>query len=266
MGGDLDSLSGWCIRNGIRVNAEKTKTMIFGSPNTVGNLQQFEMKFESVPIQKVSSYKYLGMTLDTRLNYNSHVNGIVSNVSSKLKQFRRMRNFLNVEAAVMVYKSMILPLLEYGDIFLSSTSLDNRKKLQVLQNKGLRCALGREATSSSSEIHGEVNLLKLKFRREQHLLNFMHDWAQDPKRLKVKPSGGVQTRSHRKKMLYVKKPRTEKFKKSFAYRGPKKWNCLSEEFHYADSKEKYKTLVNSLVTQRAINCKGDEGMQSNVSD
>ena len=46
----------------------------------------------------------------------------------------------------MVYKSMLLPILEYGDVFLSATigpcaTVVNRKRLQLLQNKGLRCAL-----------------------------------------------------------------------------------------------------------------------------
>ena len=51
-----------------------------------------------------------------------------------------MRSFLGVKAAVMVYNSMLLPIIDYGDVFLSAASKANRKKLQTLQNKGLRCA------------------------------------------------------------------------------------------------------------------------------
>ena len=130
-------LSDWCQVNGISVNVEKTKLMTFGRPKMIENLQPYEVTFQETPIQAVASYKYLGMTLDNQLNYKLHVKKIISNVSGKLKQFRRMRSFLDTRAAVLVYKSLLFPLLEYGDIFLSPITAKNRKKLQLLQNKGL---------------------------------------------------------------------------------------------------------------------------------
>ena len=78
----------------------------------------------------------------------------------------------------MVYKGMILPILEYGDVFLHSASVENRKRLQILQNKGLRCALCKDIDTSTVDLHTEANLLKLHFRREQHILNFVYDSAQ----------------------------------------------------------------------------------------
>ena len=36
------------------------------------------------------------------------------------------------KAALMVYKNMLLPMLEYGDVFLSATTNVNRKRLQTL--------------------------------------------------------------------------------------------------------------------------------------
>ena len=181
---DLDALSAWCNNNGIRANTDKSKVMDFGSTTSLSKLPQFELTLENAPLQTVNSYRYLGVTLDQQLNYNLHVNRIISLVSRKLKQFQRMRNFLSVKAAILVYKGTILPLLEYGDLLLSATSLGNRKKLQVLQNKCLRCALNKGMETSSDELHEEARVLKLKFRREEHLLNFMYDLAQDDRELK----------------------------------------------------------------------------------
>ena len=75
--------------------------------------------------------KYLGVTLDEHLNYNLHVKKLINSVTAKLKQFRRMRSFLNTKAAILVYKCMLLPMLEYGDVFLSATSAINKKRLQI---------------------------------------------------------------------------------------------------------------------------------------
>ena len=240
---DLNRLSRWCDQNGIHVNTSKTKLMVFGNKLAVDNLAPFDVDYSETPLQQVASYKYLGITLDRQLNYSLHVKSIVASVSAKLKQFQRMRCFLSVKAAIMVYKSMLLPVIEYGDVFLSSASKANRKKLQTLQNKGLRCALNKGLDVSSNDLHSEANLLKLKYRREQHLLNFVYDWSLDNKKLRKKPAGSMSTRSQNKRLLKLKKPITEKYKKSLAYKGPSKWNNLPVIFHNAPSKPAFKALV-----------------------
>ena len=248
---DIDSLSQWCVGNGITANVEKTKVMVFGSNNSLANIPQFDIKFGGVALQMVSSYMYLGILLDNKLTYNLYVNRIIGSFTAKLKQFRRMRGFLSTKAALMVYKGMLLPILEYGDIFLVGTSATNRKRLQVLQNKGLRCALGRDHDSNVRDLHNDANLLKLKFRREQHILNYMYDFAQVEGNIRPKSKSSIKTRSSNKLFLKTKRPHTEKFRKSLAYRGPKTWNDLREEFHHTPSKSVYKTMITNLITKKA---------------
>ena len=249
---DMNSLSVWCKSNGVSVNVSKTKVMTFGSPKTLKELPQYQVSYGGLPLQTVSSYKYLGLTMDSQLNFNLHVNRIFSSVSGKLKQFQRMRGFLNVDAALLVYKCMLLPILEYGDIFLSAASQVNRKKLQTLQNKGLRCALGIGADYSSNDLHAEAGLLKLKYRRDEHILNFMYDWSWDPDHAKAVSTMSMATHSKSKRTLKVKRPRTEKYKKSLAYNGPKKWNALPQEFHDVSFKPAFKVMTRRRVNQNSL--------------
>ena len=231
-------------------NTGKTKVMVFGTANKLGKLPTFDIKLNGTPLQIVNTYKYLGITLDNHLTYIQHVNKTIGIVTAKIKQFQCMRGFLNTNAALMVYKNMLLPILEYGDIFLTAASSLNKRKLQVLQNKGLRCALGRDIETSINDLHEVAGLLQLKFRREQHLLNFMYDQAQIASKLKCQSISTYRTRSSNKKMLKVKRPYTEKFKRSLAYVGPKKWNKLPAQFHLAQDKYTYKSLVGKLVKDR----------------
>ena len=194
-------------------------------------LPPFQIKFGDIPIQAVTSYKYLGITLDSQLNYGLHVSRVIGSVIGKLKQFQRMRGFLSTKAALMVYKGMILPIIEYGDIFLASASVENRKRLQILQNKGLRCALNKGMEAGSEELHSEANLLKLKYRREQHILNYMYDVVQIESNHKAPSKLTIRTRSQKKTLLKIKRPYTEKYKNSLSYKGPKKWNSLPIELH-----------------------------------
>ena len=251
---DIDALSTWCAKNGIMANTDKTKVMLFGTKNNLSKIpiDELDLKFGGVSLQAVKTYTYLGMTLDNQLNYNLHVNKIIKSVTSKLNQFRKMRQFLTSKAAIMVYKGMMLPILEYGDIFMTGTSAANKKRLQILKNKSLRCAFNRDIDTSIIDLHSEANLLQLRFRREQHVLNFMFDMAQERSNRKSKSKSNIRTRSSDKILLKVRRPRTEKFRKSLAYSGPKKWNELSADLHKVTTRAKYKSMISDLVTQKAI--------------
>ena len=254
---DVNFISDWCNANGIFVNTRKSKTMVLGSKNALVRLPPYEIVLNNIPLQAVNLYKYLGVTIDCQLNYNLHVNKIVAAVSSKLKQFQRMRSFLNVKAALLVYKSMLLPILEYGDVFLTATTVKNRKRLQVLQNKGLRCALGLGIDTSTEELHAEADLLMLKYRREQHVINFMYDFVCSNSHCMKAPSKGAVTRSHKKKLLKVRKPKTERFKKSLTYNGPTKWNALPLDLHQAEDKWEFKRFNLNWFAQKAIKNEGN---------
>ena len=249
---DVNALGEWCNLNGIKANTNKTKLMVFGSHKRVQELPDFEINLDNTPLQKVTSYKYLGVTLDPQLKLDKHVQNTVNIVSGKLYQFRRMRSFLNEEAALLVYKNMLLPMLEYGDIILNGITATQKKRLQGLQNKGLRCALKRKQDSSTAVLHEDANLLKLKFRRQQHVLNFMFDMSQQDASMKPARKVGVSTRQGNKRLMKLRRPKTERFKKCLAYVGPKQWNGLPEKFHFITTKPPYKSQVALLVKQRAV--------------
>ena len=82
---------------------------------------------------------------------------------------------------------------------------------------------------STNELHRDAKLLKLKYRREQHQLNFMYDVAKVSSNLNVGGKTGVKTRSSTKKLVKIRRPKTERFKKCLASVGSKRWNALPGE-------------------------------------
>ena len=75
----------------------------------------------------------------------------------------------------------------------------------------------------------------------------MYDVSNEVDRIQPPRTEGVSTRSSNKKMLKVKKPRTEKFKKSFSYVGPKKWNLLPKSIQLTDSRTDFKTQIKAYI-------------------
>ena len=109
---NLNKFENWCGDNALHVNASKTKVMVFGTSKRIKKLGKFRLYLEGVPLKQVSSYKYLGVTLDSTLNYKQHLASVVRTVSHKLYILSRLRKYLSDRAALLVYKSMILPYMQ----------------------------------------------------------------------------------------------------------------------------------------------------------
>ena len=58
---------------------------------------------------------------------------------------------------------------------------------------------------------------------------------------------GMSTRSSKKKLFKMRRPRTEKFKKSFTYLGPKKWNALPNNIQLVQTKAEFKSMLNAHI-------------------
>ena len=137
MQNSLKTLEKWCNRNGIFINVNKTKYMLFGSKVALAKYKDREvtLKVGKQTVARVHNYCYLGVTLDEQLNYELHAQSLFGRVKNKLSQLRAMRYFLNKQAMLMINKNMILQILEYGDIFLSSLSKQTRKSRKFFKTK-----------------------------------------------------------------------------------------------------------------------------------
>ena len=67
-----------------------------------------------------------------------HITELCNLVSHKLYLPSKVRKYITTEACITVFKTMILSLIEYGDVIYSGTSQENIKKIDRLFYTGLR--------------------------------------------------------------------------------------------------------------------------------
>ena len=84
----------------------------------------------------------------------------------------RVRKFVNIQQAITIYRSMIVPYFDYGDIFLTNINLKTIDKLQKLQNRALPICLALHGRSNVNELHNVCNINKLNHRRHVRFLKF----------------------------------------------------------------------------------------------
>ena len=136
---DLVLLSNWCSKNRLTINCKKTKYCIYGMRSIVKKSKTHDtiISLNNTVLEKVCSYKYLGFILDDQLNFNKHMKELMNTVTHKLYLLSRIRKYLTKRASITVFKTMILSLIEYGDIIYSGTNKSNMDKIVNLFYRGL---------------------------------------------------------------------------------------------------------------------------------
>ena len=120
-------------------------------------------------LNRVGSYRYLGFILDEHLNFNKHITELCNLVTHKLYLLSRIRRYLTTSACINIFKTMVLSVIEYGDIVYSGTAQGNLDKLDKLFYRGLCISLGNDIAYSKEELKNESNLSDLNNRRDLHL-------------------------------------------------------------------------------------------------
>ena len=235
---DLNRINKWCEVNNMALNKKKTKIMIFGKKSITKKLQNIEIHVGNFKLEQVSHFRYLGMTLDENLNFIQHINNMKKNVCHKIYLLRRFSKYMTDAVRLLIYKSHILPIIEYGDIIYMKSHKKHLDKLQRLQNLSLKICLNVHKRTSTNVIHKVSNLNLLHERRTHHLLNFLYSRTKINKYLDNDKQGPT-LRSNTCNTLKVPTYRNNTAKNSIKYHGSIIWNNQDYEIKQIDTKLKY---------------------------
>ena len=80
---DMAEISKWLQVNVLTLNANKTKSMLFGTQAKLGRGENnLHVQIDNTPIDNVSQFKYLGVLLDPSLTWNHHIDGLVKKLTN----------------------------------------------------------------------------------------------------------------------------------------------------------------------------------------
>ena len=91
-------------------SAGKTQLVSFDRSNINGSI---DVKMDGSVLEEKSSFKMLGLTFSSKLDWGSYIISIAKTVSKKIGALIRSMKFLSPEVALYLYKSTIPPCMEY---------------------------------------------------------------------------------------------------------------------------------------------------------
>ena len=170
---DLKSFKTWCDMNKLTLNVKKTKYITFGLKSQTRRVVNHTVMIGDIRIERVHTYKYLGITLDMNLNFKKHLEICIRSASYKAMLLSKVRKYITKDAAIRIHKTMILTLIDYGDVLYDGSNQKLLKKIQTLQNRCLRTCVYKTYHISVDNLHEICTVSTLDKRRIMHLKLFM---------------------------------------------------------------------------------------------
>ena len=135
---------------GLEVNSHKTKYMTVSRDQNAGRIHS--MKIENSSIERVEEFKYLGTTLTNQNSIQEEIkirlelgNACYYSVQKLLSS-----RLLSKNLKIKIYRTIILPVVQYGCETWSLTLRDERR-LRVFENRVLRRVFGPKRDEVTGE-------------------------------------------------------------------------------------------------------------------
>ena len=100
----------WVKKWLVDFNAGKTQLVSLDRSNNTGSI---DVKMDGSVLGEKSSFKMLGLTFSSKLDWDSYIISIAKTASKKIGALIRSMKFLSPEVALYLYKSTIHPCMEY---------------------------------------------------------------------------------------------------------------------------------------------------------
>ena len=164
---------------------------------------------------------------------------------------------LTEKAAETIAKSMVIPTMDYGNMFLTGCNADDLGDLEIIQNHAIRCAFN---IFNPRDLH--VNLLLLRANtmtlKKKRVVQLLCSIKRNIKNglFKVQTPARY-TRIHQGPIIKLPKPENESFKKCPFYYGCNIWNNLPVDCRNEESMDSFKVQVKNMIKANVIQCTPD---------
>lgn len=181
--------------------------------------------------------------MDQTLSWSAHVSEVSRRLFASVHSLRRLQNFLPFHTKITFAQSLLLPLLDYGDIAYLDLSERLLDKLERLQNVCIRYIFGLRKFDHVSCFRAQLKWLPIRHRRNVHILSLLFNVLFKPQspsylseRFSYLASGsGNRLRSSSNLSLSFPASKSKSYSKSFSMHAVRLWNRLPVEIRQSQT-------------------------------
>ena len=162
----LNSLNSWLNPFGLIMSVEKTTPILF-SNNT--NDDNYELYIRGQKLTPHKEHKYLGVTFDKRMTWRPHLLDISKRCKGRINVIKSLAYAKwsgDAKELVMIYKALILSIIDYGCEAYNSATTSAKNMLNSVQYQSLFVCAGARKGTSLKTLQVELGEMPFDLRRE----------------------------------------------------------------------------------------------------
>ena len=237
---DLHILKEWTDKWDLHFNVNKCNVLYAGTNNPCNSY----VLSENNEINTCTEEKDLGVLFDNKLSFDTHIQSTIKKANRVLGIIKRAFHHLDYVSFVKIYKAIVRPIIEYGNVIWSPHFKRQSEEIERVQRRATKILPALRECSYEERMR-VLKLPSLKYRRYRadmiqtfKILNKMDD-------LNVNDFYKFNTNNTRENdiKLTIQHCSTNTKKFSFSCRTAKHWNTLTAQTRRAINLNQFKILL-----------------------
>ena len=234
---DLRELVKWLKVNKITLNKSKTELIIFRHPNKKMNYE-LKIKLDGKRLYPTNVVKYLGIFLDSHLNWNYNSDFLATKLSRANGMLAKIRHFVPLNILRTIYFSIFSSLLTFGSQIWGQQKNIGTQRLLKLQDKAIRLINFSDYHEPTGKLYQKSQILKINDNIMLQNFLYVHDSLNCilPKALNnrfvfIMDQHNYNTRMSSQYQVKVPKVKTKAYGiNSISFRSSHAWNFFQNKF------------------------------------
>ena len=158
----MNNVGDWLISNKLTLNIDKSKYMIIHrKKNKISD--EFSLAINGSKLERCKQYKYLGVFIDDKLTWKSHVQHICTKIGRTCGALAKLRYCLDMNSLKSVYYALVYSHIQYCNLIWGDATETILKPLHTLLNRIVRIMTFAPFQSSNpQQFYDEIEILNLK--------------------------------------------------------------------------------------------------------
>ena len=254
----IERVEGWMKSNRLKLNSDKTQFLWLGSRQQLAKIDTKTMTIGEHRIESSTSAKNLGVTFDSELGMDLHVNNITRSCFYHLRQLRSIRRSLSTDATKTLVHSLISSRVDYcNSIFYGATNIVVRRLQSVLNAAARLISNKRKFDHITPVLRDQLHCQRIEFKIAVFVRNAVYGRGPTYLGCTCNLVREVDARSYLRSAargdLTMPRTRTRRFgPRSFRVSGPVVWNSLPEGIRTTKlSLERFKSMLKTHLFRQA---------------
>ena len=166
----LSNVFQWFCSNGMKVNAAKTQMLVLGTPAMLRDMPSVSINFCGAVVPDSKTVKNLGVTMDSHLTYQAHVDVMTRKCTGILISLNHARHVIPHTAIQTIVQGLVISILRYGMSVHGTCGQVQMNRVQKLVNFCARVVSGRRRYDHISDVMKNLQWMSANDLTQYHRL------------------------------------------------------------------------------------------------